>query len=168
MSQLQRNQIPQRLRLGLSHLRQHKFKHSFKDTLNPFCSCGLDVDTSTHFFLYCPLFTNQRRTILSTVNNIDSSYDKYTDDSNDKYSNVKYTNDSILTHILLFGKVSLDISANTLILTATMKYIISMNRFQKSLFLVFCNFLLYFHLFNFFPYPYVFFFETIHSYSFSS
>ena len=91
------------------------------------------------------------------MNDIDSSNDKYTNDSNDKYSNAKYTNDSILTHILLFGKVSLDISANTLILTATMKYIISTNRFQKSLFLVFCNFLLYFHLFNFFPYPYVFF-----------
>ena len=26
-----------RLRLGLSHLRGHKFKHSFQDTLNPFC-----------------------------------------------------------------------------------------------------------------------------------
>ena len=29
-----------RLRLGLSHLREHKFKHSFQDSLNPFCSCG--------------------------------------------------------------------------------------------------------------------------------
>ena len=57
-----------RLRLGLSHLREHKFKHSFQDTLNSFCSCGLDVETNTHFFLYCPLFTNQRRTLLSTVN----------------------------------------------------------------------------------------------------
>ena len=26
-----------RLRQGLSHLREHKFKHSFQDTLNPFC-----------------------------------------------------------------------------------------------------------------------------------
>ena len=91
------------------------------------------------------------------MNDIDSSNDKYANDSNDKYSNVKYTNDSILTHILLFGKVSLDISANNLILTATMKYIMSANRFQKSLFLVFCNFLLCFHFFSFFPYPYVFF-----------
>ena len=88
------------------------------------------------------------------------------DSSNDKYSNVKYTNDSILTHILLFGKVSLDISANTLILTATMKYI--NEQISKKSLSVFCNFLLYFHLFNFFPYRYVFFFETIHSYSFSS
>ena len=44
------------------------------------------------------------------MNDIDSSNDKYTNYSDDKYSNVKYTNDSILTHILLFGKVSLDIS----------------------------------------------------------
>ena len=29
-----------RPRLGLSHLREHKFKHSFQDSLNPFCTCG--------------------------------------------------------------------------------------------------------------------------------
>ena len=44
-----------RLRLGLSHLREHKFKHSFQNTLNPFCSRSLDVETNTHFLLYCPL-----------------------------------------------------------------------------------------------------------------
>ena len=92
------------------------------------------------------------------MNDIDCSNDKYTNDSDDKYSNGKYTNDSLLTHILLFAKFSLDISANTLILTSTMKYIISTNRFQKRLFLVYCNFLLNSHHFNFFPYPYVFFF----------
>ena len=109
-----------RLRLGLSHLREHEFKHSFQDTLNPFCSCGLDVETNTYFFLYCPLFTNQRRTLLSTVNEIDSSFTN--------------ANDSILTHILLFGKASLDASENTLLLNATMNDIISTNRFEESLF----------------------------------
>ena len=29
-----------RHRLGLSHLRKHKFKHSFQDTINPLCICG--------------------------------------------------------------------------------------------------------------------------------
>ena len=87
--------------------------------------------------------------------------------TNDIDSSLTNTNDLVLTHILLFGQASSDISANTLILNATRKYIISTNRFRESLFLVFCNFLLYFHLFNFFPYPYcLFFFETIHSYSF--
>ena len=27
-----------RLRLGLNHLREHKFKHGFQDSLNLFCS----------------------------------------------------------------------------------------------------------------------------------
>ena len=86
------------------------------------------------------------------MNNIDSS--------------LTNTNDSILTHILLFGQASLDISANTLILNATRQYIISTKRFQESYFSVFCNSLLYFHLFNFFRILIMSFFETIHSYSF--
>ena len=109
-----------RLCLGLSHLREHKFTHSFQDILNPFCSCCLDVETNTHFFLYCLLFSNSRCTLLSTVNDIDSS--------------LTNTIDTILTRILLFGKDSLDTLANTLILNATLNYIISTNRFEVSLF----------------------------------
>ena len=88
-----------RLRLGLSHLCECKFKYSFQNTLNTFRSCDLDVETNTHFFLYCHLFSNQRCIYFSTVHDIDSS--------------LTNTIDSILTHILLFGKASLDISANT-------------------------------------------------------
>ena len=32
-----------RLRLGLSHLNEHKFKHGFNDTINPICICGGDM-----------------------------------------------------------------------------------------------------------------------------
>ena len=58
--------------------------------------------------------------MLSTVNDIDSS--------------LKNANDTALTDILLFGKASLDITANTFILKATINYIISTNRFEVSLF----------------------------------
>ena len=61
-----------RLRLGLSHLREHKFKHSFQDTLNPLCNCGQDIESTTHFFLHCPFFINERRTLLSTIRSLDS------------------------------------------------------------------------------------------------
>ena len=101
-------------------MREHKLKQSFQDTLNPFCSCGLDVETNMHFFLYCTLFSIQRCTLLSTVNDIDSS--------------LTNTDDTILTDILLFGKASLDITANTLIFNATMNYIISKNKSEVSLF----------------------------------
>ena len=33
-----------RLRLGLSHLNEHKFKHGFNDTINPICICGGDIN----------------------------------------------------------------------------------------------------------------------------
>ena len=47
-----------RLRLRLSDLREHKFKHSFQDSLNPTCSCGNDIETSAHYLLHCPNFSN--------------------------------------------------------------------------------------------------------------
>ena len=33
---------------GLSHLRYHKFKHNFQDSLNPLCNCGLITETNSH------------------------------------------------------------------------------------------------------------------------
>ena len=31
------------LRLGLSHLNEHRFRHNFQDCLNPLCSCSLEI-----------------------------------------------------------------------------------------------------------------------------
>ena len=39
-----------RLHLGLRHLREHNFKHSFQDILNPFCWCGLMLNQIRIFF----------------------------------------------------------------------------------------------------------------------
>ena len=49
-----------RLRIGLSHLREHKFKHGFLDSLNPICNCELNIETTCHFLLHCPNFINER------------------------------------------------------------------------------------------------------------
>ena len=37
-----------RLRMGFSHLREHKFKHNFQDKLNRICSCEENIKTTTH------------------------------------------------------------------------------------------------------------------------
>ena len=38
----------------INHLKEHKFKHSFQDSLNSFCSCGKgEVETSSHYLLHC-------------------------------------------------------------------------------------------------------------------
>ena len=42
-----------RLRVGLSHLREHNFRHNFQDSLDPFCNCGRHIETTIHFFPHC-------------------------------------------------------------------------------------------------------------------
>ena len=59
-----------RLRLGLSNLREYKFKHSFEDTFNPLCNCGMGVGSSAQFLLLYPLDINKRCTNMSNLNRI--------------------------------------------------------------------------------------------------
>ena len=42
-----------RIRLGLSHLADHKCRHNFHDCVNPVFSCGQKIETSIHFLLHC-------------------------------------------------------------------------------------------------------------------
>ena len=109
-----------KLRLGLSHLREHKFKHGFQDMLNPLCSCGNDVESTEHFLLHCPQFVNERRTLLSTLDNLNCSLLENTS--------------KVLTQILLFGNTSLSPSDNPKILRATIDFTLSTKRFDKQLF----------------------------------
>ena len=55
----------------MNHLREHKFKRNFQGCLNPICSCGLDIESTSHFLLHYPTFSDERHTFLSTLNNID-------------------------------------------------------------------------------------------------
>ena len=43
-----------RLRVDLSHLREHKLKPSFQDTFNRITDCGKDTETSSYYLLHCP------------------------------------------------------------------------------------------------------------------
>ena len=109
-----------RLRLGLSHLREHKFKHSFLDSLNPFCSCGQNIETSIHFLLHCSNYSNERLTFLNIVRNIDS--------------NILSKNDLKVTKTLLYGDdSSYDDTNNTLIMNAIMEFLFASNRFDVPL-----------------------------------
>ena len=48
------------LRLNLSPLRSHKWRHNFLDTSSEFCQCAQGVEDTEHFLFLCPLFDNQR------------------------------------------------------------------------------------------------------------
>ena len=56
-----------RLRLGLSHLREHKFNHNFKNCINPLCSCGMDIESTSHLFLRCSVFGDKITTLFNKV-----------------------------------------------------------------------------------------------------
>ena len=59
------------LRLNFSHLSEHKFRHDFRDTVDPMCKCGLETETTLHFLLWCRLYSTIRTELLvdiSTVN----------------------------------------------------------------------------------------------------
>ena len=109
-----------RLRVGFSHLKEHKFRHNFVDAINPLCSCGNFVESTTHFFLHCTHFSNQRLTFINKIKDIDKRiFDK---------------NDSLITQTLLFGDEKLSITDNKSILEVTIQFLISSARFDSPLY----------------------------------
>ena len=75
-----------KLRLGLSHLHERKFKHSFQDCLNPLCFSGNEIETSTHYLLHCPTYTNERMTLLSNIKSINCSISLQLDSNSEPLS----------------------------------------------------------------------------------
>ena len=94
-----------RLRLDLSHLRERNFKHSSQDSLNPFCSCDLNIESTTHFLLHCPTYITERRILLSTIESIDN--------------NLLDLCKPVLIRTLLLGSNLFDTDATTNVLNAT-------------------------------------------------
>ena len=62
-----------RLRLDLSQVCEHKFKHSFQDCLNSFCTTGCGIETNTHFLLHYSIYAIERMTLLDKINNTNTS-----------------------------------------------------------------------------------------------
>ena len=109
-----------RLRLGLSHLCDHKFKHCFQDTLNLLCDCGNDTETKTHFFLYCRSFDIPRKTLLNNIRNINEQ--------------ILFRGEDQLIQTCLYGNPNCNLTVNRLILNGTLEYLILTERFKPPLF----------------------------------
>ena len=108
-----------RLRLGLSHLWEHNFKHGFLDLLNPVCSCGHNIEMSTHFLLHCSNYSNERLIFLNIIRSTDK--------------NISDKNDFKATEALLFSDSSSDDKNNTIVMNATMEFLIASKRFDMLL-----------------------------------
>ena len=58
------------LRVGLSPLKNHKWRHNFIDIFTETCSCNTDVENTKHFLFHCPLFSIQRISLMTLVRSI--------------------------------------------------------------------------------------------------
>ena len=107
-----------RLRLGLSHLNEHRFNHNFQNCINPLCSCSVEMESTSHFFLHCHYFSNIRTTLLRNVSEI--------------VGNISNLTDVLLVQILLFGDPKYSQVDNSHIINASIKFVMDSERFSGS------------------------------------
>ena len=79
-----------RLRLGLSHLNEHRFWHNFQDCLNPLCSCSLEIEDTSHYLLNCHHFSHHRVALMNSVKLICDNFDFMSDNVKEDYFEGNY------------------------------------------------------------------------------
>ena len=109
-----------RLRLGLTHLNEHKFNHNFDDCVNPFCTCGLELESTSHFFLHSHHYNIIRSILFKDLNSVGKNLFKFCDNE--------------LTLILLYGSTQYSLMNNHIFLNSSIKYIENSKRFSGPLF----------------------------------
>ena len=112
-------QLLTRIRLGFSHLNEHKFRHNFRDFLNTLYERKLEPETTSHFLLRCHLFQVERTNLLNDIKEIDER--------------IISDNTSNLYQILLYGNENYNHDTNKKILLSTIKFCIDSKRFDMSL-----------------------------------
>ena len=110
-----------RLRVGFSHLREHKFRHNFADTLDPFCNCRTNsIETTEHFLMHCSEHSNVRLVMFNSLLQLDTS--------------LLPLKPLKLLQTLLFGNAELSEIQNRNILNITIEFICDTERFSGPLF----------------------------------
>ena len=108
-----------RLRLGISHLNQHKFNNNFQDFLNPLCSCSFGVESVSRFFLQCHYYSSIPSTLLNELQPIDI--------------NLLNQEDDIVVEVLLYGITKFNNIQNFRLLRSSIDYVLKYERFIGSL-----------------------------------
>ena len=103
------------IRVGLSKLNFHKFKHNFRDTVNPMCPTNDGIVDVGHFLLLCPSFDAQRRDLLAGVRPL---------------VQINNLSNCDLIEVLLYGAKDLPDDVNKNILELTLKFIHQTGRFD--------------------------------------
>ena len=86
-------------RLNFSHFNEHKFRHGFRNTVDPMSKfLCLEIETALHFLLRCRLYSTIRRKLLDDISTAHSSLTNYPDEK--------------LLNILLYGSEHFSVKTN--------------------------------------------------------
>ena len=106
-----------RLRLNFSHLNEHKFQHDFKETINPMCSCGFELETTDQYLLRCKLYADLRLDFINNIYTINQS--------------LKYSSEEQLLSVLLFDFEDFTLDTNANIPRRTIEFLNTTERFNS-------------------------------------
>jgi len=110
-----------RLRVGFSHLNEHKFRHGFRDTLDPFCGCRTNsVENSQHFILHCSIYSHERQSLFNKLHTLGINFFPL--------------KPSKFFRLLLYGDESLTSLLNQAILCSLVTFMHETGRFSGALF----------------------------------
>ena len=104
------------LRLGLSHLNEHRLNHNFQNCIHPLCSCILEIESISNFLLHCYHYANIHITLLNSISEI--------------IGNTFNINDECLVNSLLLGSQKYIEIDNSHIVNATIKHLLDSGRFN--------------------------------------
>ena len=109
-----------RLRVGLNHLNEHKFKYNFSNCINPLCSCRFEVQSTTHIFLHCLCFSSIRNILFNELVSISKKFINLPDSSKVELIYLSFTQ-------------------NSSIINGSINYIMKSERFKGNLFWTYFN-----------------------------
>ena len=108
------------LHLGLnSHLNKHKFRHNSHDCVNPLCTCSLEPESNSHFFLRCYNYSILRADLMNDLKKIDENTLRLSENS--------------LVQLLLFGDAKHSLTDNCHILNASINFVLRSEIFKGSI-----------------------------------
>lgn len=110
-----------RLRVDFSHLREHKFRHGFRDTVDPFCDCRTNsIETTEHFLLHCSNYSKCRTNLFNSLHNLSIS--------------IIPLSSVFLCRLLLYGDANFSDEINREILSIVIHFLQTTGRFDRPLF----------------------------------
>ena len=97
-----------------------KLTNFFQDTVNPFCLCNAETETTSHYIFHCSLFSEQRTKLLESLSNLENT--------------LLNNCDGGIVDILLFVSSKYNFSTNNKILKLSLEFSESTKHFEKPLF----------------------------------